>query len=111
MDSILECLPYLEKDVLYSRGNTELKYLIQNQRVSAIIVKERKEIYHPSEDKMATRHFMCPHADPGYRAKVALNHGPDNENGYFCFEVSHGDYRLSAIATKLDATLDLLFSP
>ncbi|PWA55857.1 carbohydrate-binding-like fold protein [Artemisia annua] len=58
--------------------------------------------------------------DSGYKAKVALTHGPDNvkpqmkqtdENGYFCFEVPPGDYRLSAIAAKPDATPDLLFSP
>lgn len=56
----------------------------------------------------------------GYKAKVALTHGPHNvkpqmkqtdDNGYFCFEVPPGDYRLSAIAATPESTPDLLFSP
>nr|XP_043609224.1 nodal modulator 1 [Erigeron canadensis] len=58
--------------------------------------------------------------DSGYRAKVALTHGPHNakpqmkqtdDTGYFCFEVPPGDYRLSAIASKPESNPDLLFSP
>ncbi|KAD3338151.1 hypothetical protein E3N88_33672 [Mikania micrantha] len=58
--------------------------------------------------------------DSGYGVKVALTHGPDNvmpqtkkidDNGYFCFEVPPGDYRLSAIAATPEATPHLLFSP
>ncbi|GKA67007.1 replication factor C subunit 1 [Tanacetum coccineum] len=86
------------------RGNTEIEVSNSKSKSSAIIVKDRRDLS-PSKTRMATNSFVST------RAKVALNHGPDNENGYFCFEVPHGDYRLSAIATKLDATLDLLFSP
>ncbi|KAF5820309.1 putative carboxypeptidase-like, regulatory domain superfamily, immunoglobulin-like protein [Helianthus annuus] len=58
--------------------------------------------------------------DSGYKSKVALTHGPDNvkpqmkqtdDNGYFCFEVPPGDYRLSAIAVTPETTPHLLFSP
>ncbi|XP_076883578.1 uncharacterized protein LOC143532402 [Bidens hawaiensis] len=58
--------------------------------------------------------------DSGYKAKVALTHGPDNvkpqmkqtdDNGYFCFEVPPGDYRLSAIAAAPETAPHLLFSP
>lgn len=55
-----------------------------------------------------------------YTAKVALTHGPENvkpqvkhtdENGNFCFEVSPGEYRLSALAVTPDNAPGLLFSP
>ncbi|KAJ6390371.1 hypothetical protein OIU77_024562 [Salix suchowensis] len=48
----------------------------------------------------------------GYTAKVALTHGPENAkpqvkqtdgNGNFCFEVSPGEYRLSALAVTPDS--------
>ncbi|KAB5569531.1 hypothetical protein DKX38_003324 [Salix brachista] len=56
----------------------------------------------------------------GYTAKVALTHGPENAkpqvkqtdgNGNFCFEVSPGEYRLSALAVTPDSAPGLLFSP
>ncbi|XP_068661556.1 uncharacterized protein [Aristolochia californica] len=55
----------------------------------------------------------------GYKAKVALTHGPDNvrpqvkltdENGSFCFEVPPGEYRLSALPTT-ESSSGLLFLP
>nr|KAJ0203959.1 hypothetical protein LSAT_V11C500298540 [Lactuca sativa] len=58
--------------------------------------------------------------DSGNKAKVALTHGPQNvkpqmkqtdDSGYFCFEVTPGDYRLSAIAATPATTPDLLFLP
>ncbi|KAM7276017.1 hypothetical protein ACFE04_017883 [Oxalis oulophora] len=57
---------------------------------------------------------------PGYKAKVALTHGPENvkpqvkqtdDKGNFCFEVPDGEYRLSAMAATSDSTLGLLFLP
>ncbi|PSS14739.1 Nodal modulator 1 like [Actinidia chinensis var. chinensis] len=56
----------------------------------------------------------------GYKAKVALTHGPENvkpqvkqtdEGGNFCFEVPPGEYRLSALAAKPDSAPELLFLP
>ncbi|KAF9688176.1 hypothetical protein SADUNF_Sadunf02G0169900 [Salix dunnii] len=56
----------------------------------------------------------------GYTARVALTHGPENAkpqvkqtdgNGNFCFEVSPGEYRLSALAVTPDSAPGLLFSP
>lgn len=58
--------------------------------------------------------------DFGNKAKIALTHGPQNvkpqmkhtdDNGYFCFEVPPGDYRLSAIAATPATNPDLLFLP
>ncbi|KAL6219579.1 hypothetical protein ACLB2K_007338 [Fragaria x ananassa] len=54
----------------------------------------------------------------GYKAKVALTHGPENVkpqvkqtdgNGNFCFEVPTGEYRLSALAPE--SASGLLFVP
>ncbi|GAV83060.1 CarboxypepD_reg domain-containing protein [Cephalotus follicularis] len=59
-------------------------------------------------------------ASPGYKAKVALTHGPENarpqvkhtdENGNFCFEVLPGEYRLSALAATPETAPGLLFLP
>ncbi|KAL8138821.1 hypothetical protein V2J09_004822 [Rumex salicifolius] len=59
-------------------------------------------------------------ADVGYKAKVALTHGPENvkpqmkladERGNFCFEVSPGEYRLSALAAAPERTPELVFLP
>ncbi|GAB2282181.1 hypothetical protein Dimus_016732 [Dionaea muscipula] len=59
-------------------------------------------------------------ADPGYKAKVALTHGPENvkpqmkhadQAGLFCFEVPPGDYRLSALPTAPESASELLFVP
>lgn len=56
----------------------------------------------------------------GYRAKVALTHGPENvkpqvkktdERGNFCFEVPVGEYRLSALAAAPESSPGLLFLP
>lgn len=55
-----------------------------------------------------------------YKAKVALTHGPENVkpqvkqtdgSGKFCFEVSPGEYRLSALATTPESAPGLLFLP
>ncbi|XP_004288537.1 PREDICTED: nodal modulator 1 [Fragaria vesca subsp. vesca] len=54
----------------------------------------------------------------GYKAKVALTHGPENVkpqvkqtngNGNFCFEVPTGEYRLSALAPE--SASGILFVP
>lgn len=59
-------------------------------------------------------------ADAGYKAKVALTHGPENvkpqvrqadENGNFCFLVSPGDYRLSALPSTPENAPELVFLP
>ncbi|KAK9281445.1 hypothetical protein L1049_004347 [Liquidambar formosana] len=56
----------------------------------------------------------------GYKAKVALTHGPENvkpqvkqtdESGNFCFEVPPGEYRLSALAATPESAPGLLFLP
>ncbi|PON61743.1 Glucoamylase, starch-binding [Parasponia andersonii] len=56
----------------------------------------------------------------GYRAKVALTHGPQNvkpqvkqtdANGNFCFEVPSGEYRLSALAAQPESGSGLMFLP
>ncbi|XP_062006215.1 uncharacterized protein LOC133723403 [Rosa rugosa] len=56
----------------------------------------------------------------GYKAKVALTHGPENVkpqvkqtngNGNFCFEVPTGEYRLSALAASPESASGLLFLP
>ncbi|KAA8549068.1 hypothetical protein F0562_000752 [Nyssa sinensis] len=56
----------------------------------------------------------------GYKAKVALTHGPENvkpqvkqtdESGNFCFEVSPGEYRLSAFAATPERAPGLMFLP
>ncbi|KAH7862687.1 hypothetical protein Vadar_008104 [Vaccinium darrowii] len=56
----------------------------------------------------------------GYKAKVALTHGPENvkpqvkqtdESGNICFEVPPGEYRLSALAAKPESAPELLFLP
>ncbi|XP_059659411.1 uncharacterized protein LOC132306162 [Cornus florida] len=56
----------------------------------------------------------------GYKAKVALTHGPENvkpqvkttnEHGNFCFEVQPGEYRLSAFAATTESAPGLLFLP
>lgn len=56
----------------------------------------------------------------GYKAKVALTHGPENvkprvkptdESGSFCFEVPSGEYRLSALAANPESAPGLLFLP
>ncbi|KFK35418.1 hypothetical protein AALP_AA5G281800 [Arabis alpina] len=56
----------------------------------------------------------------GYKAKVALTHGPTNvppqmkhtdESGAFCFEVPPGEYRLSALAATPKSASELLFLP
>ncbi|XP_071689841.1 uncharacterized protein [Rutidosis leptorrhynchoides] len=74
-------------------------------------------------DIKAVSYDVCGSAqtvDTGYKAKVALTHGPHNvkpqikqidDNGNFCFEVPPGDYRLSAIAAASESNPDLLFSP
>uniref|UniRef100_A0A164YXW9 Carbohydrate-binding-like fold protein n=1 Tax=Daucus carota subsp. sativus TaxID=79200 RepID=A0A164YXW9_DAUCS len=57
---------------------------------------------------------------PGYKAKVALTHGPENvkpqvkqtdNNGNFCFEVLPGEYRLSSFAAKPESSPELLLLP
>ncbi|KAK3034632.1 hypothetical protein RJ639_033587, partial [Escallonia herrerae] len=59
-------------------------------------------------------------ANSGYKAKVALTHGPENVkpqvkqtdgSGNFCFEVQPGEYRLSAFAATPESTPELLFLP
>ncbi|XP_021744068.1 nodal modulator 1-like [Chenopodium quinoa] len=59
-------------------------------------------------------------ADAGYKAKVALTHGPENvkpqvrqadQNGNFCFQVPPGDYRLSAMASTPENAPELVFLP
>ncbi|KAK2968332.1 hypothetical protein RJ640_021721 [Escallonia rubra] len=59
-------------------------------------------------------------ASSGYKAKVALTHGPENVkpqvkqtdgSGNFCFEVQPGEYRLSAFAATPESTPELLFLP
>ncbi|KAG5567843.1 hypothetical protein RHGRI_003128 [Rhododendron griersonianum] len=56
----------------------------------------------------------------GYKAQVALTHGPENvkprvkptdESGNICFEVPPGEYRLSALAAKPESAPELLFLP
>lgn len=56
----------------------------------------------------------------GYKAKVALTHGPENvkpqvkqtdESGNFCFDVPPGEYRLSALAATPERASELLFLP
>ncbi|KAM7501151.1 hypothetical protein LguiB_000055 [Lonicera macranthoides] len=56
----------------------------------------------------------------GYKAKVALTHGPENvkpkvkqtdDSGNFCFEVPPGEYRLSAFAAVPESAPELLFLP
>ncbi|XP_052184978.1 uncharacterized protein LOC127796711 [Diospyros lotus] len=56
----------------------------------------------------------------GFRAKVALTHGPENvkpqvkhtdESGNFCFEVPPGEYRLSALAAKPESAPELVLLP
>ncbi|GLU07247.1 hypothetical protein SLE2022_242110 [Rubroshorea leprosula] len=56
----------------------------------------------------------------GSKAKVALTHRPQNmkpqikqtdASGNFCFEVSPGEYRLSAVAAKPESGPELLFLP
>ncbi|XWS31841.1 hypothetical protein CRYUN_Cryun23aG0110800 [Craigia yunnanensis] len=58
--------------------------------------------------------------DSGYKAKVALTHGPENvkpqvkltdESGNFCFEVPPGEYRLSALGATRESAPELLFLP
>ncbi|XP_031274126.1 nodal modulator 1 [Pistacia vera] len=58
--------------------------------------------------------------NPGHKVKVALAHGPEkvkpqvkqtDENGNFCFEVSSGEYRLSALDTTPESASGLLFLP
>ncbi|CAO2826653.1 unnamed protein product [Amaranthus hypochondriacus] len=59
-------------------------------------------------------------AEAGYKAKVALTHGPESvkpqvtqadENGKFCFQVPPGDYRLSALASSAENTPEIVFLP
>ncbi|KAL9239761.1 hypothetical protein vseg_014053 [Gypsophila vaccaria] len=59
-------------------------------------------------------------ADASYQAKVALTHGPENvkpqmkqadKSGKFCFQVSPGDYRLSAVASTTESSSELMFLP
>ncbi|GAB4830590.1 hypothetical protein Ancab_020356 [Ancistrocladus abbreviatus] len=59
-------------------------------------------------------------ADAGYKAKVALTHGPENvkpqmkqadKDGHFCFEVPPGEYRLSALPFTPETAPELLFLP
>ncbi|KAL5700275.1 hypothetical protein ACHQM5_025742 [Ranunculus cassubicifolius] len=56
----------------------------------------------------------------GYKAKVALTHGPENvkpqvkqtdNEGNFCFEVPPGEYRVSAFPAKKESAPGLLFMP
>ncbi|KAJ7977680.1 Carbohydrate-binding-like fold [Quillaja saponaria] len=56
----------------------------------------------------------------GFKAKVALTHGPENvkpqvkltdETGNFCFEVPPGEYRLSAMAATPESAPGLIFLP
>ncbi|GMY17071.1 nodal modulator 3 [Fagus crenata] len=56
----------------------------------------------------------------GYKAKVALTHGPENVkpkvkqtdgSGHFCFEVPPGEYRLSAMAATPENAPGLMFLP
>ncbi|XP_068304702.1 uncharacterized protein [Pyrus communis] len=56
----------------------------------------------------------------GYKAKVALTHGPENVkpqvkqtdgSGNFCFEVTPGEYRLSALAATPESASGLMFLP
>ncbi|BFG23849.1 hypothetical protein CerSpe_101230 [Prunus speciosa] len=56
----------------------------------------------------------------GYKAKVALTHGPENVkpqvkqtdgSGSFCFEVPPGEYRLSALAASPESASGLMFLP
>ncbi|XP_057966723.1 uncharacterized protein LOC131156786 isoform X2 [Malania oleifera] len=56
----------------------------------------------------------------GYKAKVALTHGPENvkpqvkqtdASGKFCFKVFPGEYRLSALAATTESAPGLLFLP
>jgi hypothetical protein len=56
----------------------------------------------------------------GYKAKVALTHGPENvkpqvkqtdDSGNFCFEVPPGEYRLSAFAATPESSPELQFLP
>ncbi|BBG92681.1 Carbohydrate-binding-like fold, partial [Prunus dulcis] len=56
----------------------------------------------------------------GYKAKVALTHGPENvkpqvkqtdRSGSFCFEVPPGEYRLSALAASPESASGLMFLP
>ncbi|XP_012474989.1 uncharacterized protein LOC105791465 [Gossypium raimondii] len=58
--------------------------------------------------------------DSGYKAKVALTHGPENvkpqvkqtdESGKFCFEVPPGEYRISALSAAPESSPELLFLP
>ncbi|GMI76019.1 hypothetical protein like AT3G62360 [Hibiscus trionum] len=58
--------------------------------------------------------------DSGYKAKVALTHGPENvkpqvkqtdESGSFCFEVPPGEYRISALSATPESSPELLFLP
>ncbi|GLT64134.1 hypothetical protein SLA2020_366440 [Shorea laevis] len=56
----------------------------------------------------------------GFKAKVALTHGPENVkpqvkltdgSGNFCFEVPPGEYRLSAMAAMPESAPGLMFLP
>ncbi|KAL4602871.1 hypothetical protein ACB092_10G084400 [Castanea dentata] len=56
----------------------------------------------------------------GYKAKVALTHGPENVkpqvkltdgSGNFCFEVPPGEYRLSSMAATPESAPGLMFLP
>ncbi|XP_062143584.1 uncharacterized protein LOC133851267 [Alnus glutinosa] len=56
----------------------------------------------------------------GFKAKVALTHGPENVkpqvkltdgSGNFCFEVLPGEYRLSAMAASPESAPGLMFLP
>ncbi|XP_010523920.1 PREDICTED: nodal modulator 3 [Tarenaya hassleriana] len=56
----------------------------------------------------------------GYKAKVALTHGPTDvkpqmkqtsESGTFCFQVPPGEYRLSALSATPKTSSELLFVP
>ncbi|PPS11625.1 hypothetical protein GOBAR_AA09004 [Gossypium barbadense] len=58
--------------------------------------------------------------DSGYKAKVALTHGPENvkpqvkhtdESRKFCFEVPPGEYRISALSAAPESSPELLFLP
>ncbi|XP_037405521.1 nodal modulator 1-like isoform X2 [Triticum dicoccoides] len=75
------------------------------------------------DDIKSVRYDVCgvvQTVTPNSKAMVTLTHGPENvkpqrkivsENGRFCFEVSTGEYRLSALPVDSEGSSNLLFSP
>ncbi|KAI7745608.1 hypothetical protein M8C21_033454 [Ambrosia artemisiifolia] len=109
VDGVKIVVDGIERSITDNRGYYKLDQVLPNMALVA-------DIKAVSYDVCGSVHTV----DSGYKSKVALTHGPDNvkpqvkqtdDNGYFCFEVPPGDYRLSAIAVTPETAPHLLFSP